>query len=77
MPKLPRVQLAQRYMAQPEIHMGYSICKGGVGTVAAIMRLHEMLSSQAVTSTQKRTGCACQSSCIQENTCFIELSNIP
>lgn len=65
MPKLRRVQAAQAYIMQPEIHIGYSNKNGGVGTVAANITDVAMLSAQATTSTQNLTGFVRKSSPIQ------------
>ena len=51
MPKLLRVQAAQAYMQQPNIHMGYKTKRGGFGTVRAIDIEHPILIAQATSST--------------------------
>jgi hypothetical protein len=59
------VKLAQAYIAQPLIQIGYKVRRGGVGTVTAIVMLQPIEIAQAKTSTQKRNGLLFQSSCIQ------------
>ena len=56
MPKLRRFQAAQAYMPQPEIHMGYSISQGGLGTVTLMVMEQPMLKHQANNSTQNLKG---------------------
>jgi len=56
MPKLRRVQAAQAYMAHPAIQTGYSMSKGGLGTVNAIVTLQNILTAHASNSIQNRIG---------------------
>lgn len=56
MPNERRLQLAQAYMAQPEIQIGYSHSHGGLGTVIDMVMEQPMDIIQANTSTQKRKG---------------------
>lgn len=65
MPKLRRVQAAQAYSRQPDIHSGYRINSGGSGTVRAMMKEQAILKAQASISTANRNGCECQSCLIQ------------
>jgi hypothetical protein len=67
MPKDLRVQLAQAYIAQPLIQIGYKVSKGGVGTVEAIVMLQPIEIAQARTSTQKRNLLLAQSSRIHSS----------
>lgn len=57
MPKLLRVQLAQAYIAQPAIQIGYRASNGGVGTVAAMVIEQPIDMAQAVISMANRNGC--------------------
>jgi hypothetical protein len=57
MPNDRRVQLAQAYIAQPAIQIGYRANNGGVGTVAAIVIEQPIDIAQAVISTANRNGC--------------------
>ena len=70
MPKLLRVQAAQAYITQPEIHIGYSKKNGGVGTVAANITEVAILKAQANNSTPNLKGCVRKSSRIQSNMLF-------
>lgn len=65
MPKLRRVQAAQAYSTQPDIHSGYNINNGGSGTVKAMMKEQAILKAQASISTTNRNGWECQSCLIQ------------
>jgi len=56
MPNERRLQLAQAYMAQPAIQVGYSTSHGGWGTVIDMVMEQPMDIIHAVTSTQKRSG---------------------
>ena len=49
---------AHPYIIHWQIKIGYSIIRGGVGTVSAIVIEHPILSAQAVISTIKRKGYA-------------------
>jgi len=48
------VQLAQAYIAQPLIQIGYNIIRGGLGTVVAIVIEQPTLIAQAKHSIRKR-----------------------
>jgi len=56
MPKDLRLKEAQAYIVQPQIQIGYSMMRGGWGTVAAIVIEHPILIAHAMTSTIKRRG---------------------
>jgi hypothetical protein len=64
------VKLAQAYIAQPAIQIGYSTSKGGVGTVRAMVIEQPILIAQATSSTKKRPGWDLKSSRIQSNVGF-------
>jgi hypothetical protein len=66
MPKDFLVQLAQAYIAQPAIQIGYKVSKGGFGTVLAIVMLQPILIAQANNSTAKRIRLDLKSSFIHE-----------
>ena len=56
MPKDLRLKAAQAYILQPTIQMGYKTISGGLGTVAAIVIEHPILTAQAIISTTNRAG---------------------
>jgi hypothetical protein len=53
-PKERLLYAAQPNKIHPLIHKGYNSSKGGCGTVNAIIRLHDILSNQAINSPMKR-----------------------
>ena len=65
MPKLRRVNAHQAYMAHPVIQIGYSMIRGGLGTVVAMVILQPIDIAQATTSKQNLNLLLCQSSLIQ------------
>jgi hypothetical protein len=70
MPKDLRVNAAQAYKEQPVIQIGYSIRRGGDGTVRAIVRAQPILIAQARISTSKLNLFDCQSSLIHEKVLY-------
>jgi len=65
MPNDRLVQLAQAYIEQPLIQIGYKVRRGGLGTVMAIVILQPIEIAQANTSMQNRNLLLRQSSLIQ------------